>query len=169
MDDDQREWNAMDPEEQLHRLSSRHGWIPRRMAVLPFALDVDKEQLGRPSIQGFTDALITVYISPYAYVGVTERMRAKCTREWTPARDNTKPIGTRFTAKEWGWESFEEFKVDGGRGILDALERIYQNGCEDYEDPVVYYEILERRWIQAGQEAAQKGRSHGTEDEEMTD
>jgi len=159
-EEDQKEWRAMAPEDRLHRLSSRHGWLGREVSVLPFALEWHEDQLRRPQFDALQRALVTVLISPVPYVAFTEQMRQECHGPFFSGGNHVKPTKCIFIGKDEGWHNFEQWRVHGGRGVLDWLERAYRGGCTEFEECVTFYGALVKSLIEAGQTAAAAGQAY---------
>lgn len=146
---------AMTPDDRLHRLSCRHGWLGKEASVLPFALECHENQLRRPQFDALQRALVTVLISPIPYVAFTEQMRQECNGPYFDGGNRAKPTRCIFIGKDDGWHNFEQWRVHGGRGVLDWLERVYCDGCGDLEECVTFYGALVKGLIEAGQTAAE--------------
>ncbi|KAJ4524744.1 hypothetical protein HRR83_000370 [Exophiala dermatitidis] len=156
---DRTEWLSSTPLQRLHRLTSRYGWVNDEVPVLPFSIEVqEKQRAERPELSGFTQAIVTVYLSPQPYVGYTADMRAYCVREFTTLTgkqaDRDLPYSTKFTCN-WGagWATFDAFRVTGGQGILDTLERWYRNPVPGKEECLTTVGVLRSRLRLAARDA----------------
>jgi hypothetical protein len=94
-------------------------------------------------------------------VAFTEQMRKECNGPFfTGGQNRAKPTKCTFIGKDGGWQRFEKWKVNGGRGVLDWFEKIYREGCDDSEECIVFYGALVKYLIEAGQTAAEAGQSY---------
>lgn len=138
-------WNAMDHHEKLTASHARMTGLPGRQPVLPFDLRVDEAQLQKPAICFNCAGPVTVYVAHKPYVGPTEAMRAIC-----------KAKNEAMYVCDQGWEAFADWLVPGMKGIVDALQELY----ESEEDYVEFYKTVHSRLIRAGDEAARMNQAY---------
>ncbi|KAL2434851.1 hypothetical protein ABEF95_009365 [Exophiala dermatitidis] len=118
-DEDRRRWKDLKPERQLSLIHSRNGMIPYDMAVVSFAVNLwESKGLSYPLFETYalTQAPVLMqYGVTKSVKKVTMRRRAEY---WgsTPAK-----IVYQAMARDRG-----HFQVYGGRGILGALDELYE-------------------------------------------
>ncbi|KAL2428052.1 hypothetical protein ABEF91_006809 [Exophiala dermatitidis] len=175
-DEDRRRWKDLKPERQLSLIHSRNGMIPHDMAVVPFAVNLwESKGLSYPLFEthALTQAPVLVCIGQRPermYVGRRDQMQYGVTK-------SVKKVTMRRRAEYWGSTPAKivyqamardrgHFQVHGGRGILGALDELYEwrhrsQGTSD-GDVVMRYGALREMLIEAGRQAAEVGQPYGT-------
>lgn len=116
----------MTPRQKLGRVSALAGWLVNETVVLPFALQVDPQRRVRPQISALPAQLVTVFLSPQPYVGLTSDMRAAGEAKQVVRRVEGV---SNVLFDGMSWQDFENMKVPNSlSGILDGLERFWSSG-----------------------------------------
>lgn len=108
-------------------------------------------------LPGWTTAPVTIAIFPQPYVGITADMRAALTidRTWRKRQHDT---STDYVPSFQGPKrNLQAFRVDGGQGIVEWLERNYFDGPNETKN--TYGKELLHLW-QAGEKAAAAGEAY---------
>lgn len=145
----------MSPYERLHRLSSRHGWVPDWEPVLPFALelyDMD-DQPSLPVLSGGSEELLTILVTPILYLGPTEDIRAVCHGGWSLAKSREHK-DYLYTGNTEGWGEFGRWKEDGAKELLRRLRSIYGSELPGWEEFTLFFYQLNCRIIKAAHDVA---------------
>ncbi|EXJ67091.1 uncharacterized protein A1O5_09737 [Cladophialophora psammophila CBS 110553] len=151
------EWDLLTPRARLHRLLSAYGWVDGAIPILPFDVEVQDVRLEKPQLDGLSGAPVTVYLSPKPYVGLSRKMHELCERQFRREGGRDWPQRVVWKASKSAWDDFDRlWSVQGGQGILEALDTFYREGSPDGEECITTYGILTERLCAAAHEAATK-------------
>lgn len=151
----------MKPEDQLHRLHSRYGWIDGEVPVIPVALQLSLPSYNKAQLNNaYSLAPVTIFIGPQPRIGYTDDMRAAMGDPVEMAQAQAKG-GPNHPLYQSDWDDLDEFLVYDASGIVDALKDIYFNGRKS---AIVAYQDLKLQAILAGETAAESGHPYGIKD-----
>lgn len=152
------EWQQVKPQDRLHRLNARHGWIREHTPVLPIALEYQENTYTMTRIDGYTDAPTSLLILPQPYVGDTDAIRrvlrpfrrAPSSRHPETEANLPRPMYLGETS------ALDQFRVGGGVHIIIELEQRSQR-----HDLLSTYAEQRAKLITAGSIAAEAGHTYG--------